>query len=98
MTTRIKESDENLTILRLDGGGIPIYEYKGKPFTGIVYDEEDNGSIAWEEEYNEGYQEGWVKYYYSNGALRQQSKKHNNEIVDGTFKKWDENGHVIESF
>lgn len=94
---RVKELSKDLKVVGLDGGGIVIYHYKERPFSGVVYDEED-GYVAWEVEYKEGYQEGWVKYYFRSGKLRQESKKHNNEIIEGTFKEWDENGNLILSF
>lgn len=95
---RIKESDKDLTISRLDGGGVPIFYYKGKPFTGIVFENEDDGSLSWEEEYENGFQEGWVRYYYKNGKVKQEYKSHNNIELDETFKKWDEDGNLITSF
>ncbi len=95
---RVQENDKDLTIPRLDGGGVPIFYYKGKPFTGIVYEKHKNGLIAWEEEYLEGYQEGWIRYYFENGKLNQESKNHNNMTIDNTFKEWDEDGNLITSF
>lgn len=90
----IKEAE----IDQLDGGGTPIIYFKGKPFTGIVYENEVDGSLAWEEEYLNSYQEGWTKYYYKNGKIKEEYKSHNNKVVEGTFKEWDEKGNLINSF
>ena len=88
---------DEFDIEQLDGGGVPILFYDGKPFTGIVYQLEKDGSLGYEEEYENGYQEGWVRYYHPNGKLEQECKKHLNIMVDGTFKKWDEHGNLIFS-
>ncbi len=96
MALRIKESDPELTIPRLDGGGIPIFHYKGSPFTGIVYENEKDGSLAWEEEYKNGFQEGWIRYYHKNGRIKKEFNMHNNLELEGRI--WDENGNLLESF
>lgn len=99
MSIRIKEGDPKLNIPRLDGGGVPIYHYEGKPFTGVVFKNHKNGSIlAWEEEYENGFQEGWCRYYYPSGKKHLEYKTHNNTEIDGTFKKWDENGNLMLSY
>lgn len=98
MSLRIKIGDSKLKIPRLDGGGVPIYHYEGKPYTGFVFDNHDNGNLAWEEEYQDGYQEGWWRSFYSSGKKKKEYKSHNNKEIDGTFKKWDENGNLILSY
>lgn len=98
MTLKINYKDSNLTIPRLDGGGIPIYDYNGTPFTGIVLRYYDTGELFCEEEYEEGYQEGWFRSYHKNGKKCTEYKAHNNVEYDGTYKKWDENGNLMESF
>lgn len=94
--TRIKQEDLELT--GVDGGGAPMYNYNGKPFTGILLGYEKDGTLAFEEEFENGYQEGWTRYYHPNGKLEQEYKSHNNVTVDGTFKKWDIDGNLIKSF
>ena len=95
MSLRIKEGDSKLSIPRLDGGGVPIFNYEGKPFTGIVFENENDGSLSWEEEYIDGFQEGWYRSFHKNGKIKQQWKAHNNIIISGTHKEWDENGNLI---
>jgi antitoxin component YwqK of YwqJK toxin-antitoxin module len=87
-----------LELTRLDGGGVPIFHYKGKPFTGTVIYYYEDGTLWMEEEYKKGYQEGWVRCYHPNGRLAQEDKLHNNITISGTYKEWDENGNLIESF
>jgi antitoxin component YwqK of YwqJK toxin-antitoxin module len=89
---------EEAEIDRLDGGGVPIIFFQGKPFTGIVYETEADGSIAWEEEYINSYQEGWTRSFHPNGKLAQEYKSHNNKIIENTYKEWDEAGNLINSF
>ena len=95
---RIETENPDLTIDRLDGGGIPVYYYKRKPFTGVVYKNDSNGILSFEEEYNKGFQEGMYTSYHKNGKKKKEYKSHNNDIVKNTFKKWDEDGNLIESF
>ena len=95
---RVKEDDKDLTIPRLDGGGVPVYYYKGEPFTGIVYQNHKNGTLFSEEEYVKGFQEGWIRYYFDNEKIEEECKCHNNDVIDNTFKKWDKNGNLVNSF
>lgn len=93
MTLRIKE--EELELVKLDAGGVPVYHYQGKPFTGVVLIYEDEGWLAVEEEYGNGFQEGWVRIYHENGQLEQEYKMHNNVQIPGSFKEWDKEGNLI---
>lgn len=68
------------------------------PFTGIIFKNRNDGTLAWEEEYKNGFQEGWCRSYYKTGRLAQEYKAHNNEEIDETFKEWDENGNLILSY
>lgn len=95
MSLKIQEGNFKLKIERLDGGGMPIYYYEGKPFTGIVFKNREDGSLAWEEEYIDGFQEGWWRSYYKNGKMNEEYKTHNNNVISGTHKEWDENGNLI---
>lgn len=80
----IKESE--LTCNRLDGGGVPIYYHNGSPFTGIVLRYYDTGELFCEEEYKDGYQEGWFRSYHKNGKKYTEYKAHNNVEYNGTYK------------
>ncbi|WP_299223501.1 hypothetical protein [uncultured Psychroserpens sp.] len=96
MNLRIKEED--LELIGIDSGGNEILHYQGGPFTGIMYKNADNESLAYEVEFQNGYREGRVKYYHSNGQLQEEYQLHDNIVVDGTFKSYDEEGNLIESF
>jgi antitoxin component YwqK of YwqJK toxin-antitoxin module len=92
-TLRIKEED--LKLIGFDGGGSGMYYYQGKPFTGIMLGY-DNGVLYVEREYQNGYEEGWCRYYYKNGQKEEEYKIHNNIIIDGTYKEWGEDGNLID--
>jgi antitoxin component YwqK of YwqJK toxin-antitoxin module len=94
MRINLKEAETE----KLDGGGVPIIFYKGKPFTGIVYENFDDGTLGREEEYIDSYQEGWTRYYFRDGKIAKEYKSHNNNVIEGTFKEWDEKGNLINSF
>lgn len=93
---RIKEED--LELVGVDSGGSPILYYQRKPFTGICLTYEDAGWLSLEEEYQNGYLEGWTRFYYENGQIEQEYQLHNNVVVAGTLKKYDENGTFIGGF
>lgn len=93
---RVKETDPELLFINLDGGGSPIYKYKGQYFTGIVEDYLD-GILNYEAEYENGYLEGWVRCYYPNGVLEEERKMHNNVLITGTYKEFDRDGNLIHS-
>lgn len=90
----IRKNSEQLELWYFDGGGIPVYRYNGVPFTGIV-EEYDNGVLYAEDEYVNGFQEGWMRVYHQNGQLQIEVKKHNNDPIVGTYKEYSENGTLI---
>jgi antitoxin component YwqK of YwqJK toxin-antitoxin module len=94
ITIKIKE--ERLTLIRLDGGGLPVYNYKGKPFTGFIieYFPSKMGVIESEIEYTNGYQEGVQRAFYEDGKLESEIYTKNN-MLDGTNKIWDKEGNLI---
>ncbi len=94
----LRVQEEESEIPQLDGGGVPVYNYKGKPFTGVVFKKRQDGSLAWEQEYQNGFQEGWCRSYHKNGKKAQEYQAHNNLEIDNTFKKWDEDGKLLASF
>ncbi|MEE4000006.1 hypothetical protein V1T75_06610 [Tenacibaculum sp. FZY0031] len=87
---RIREEDLNL--FSMDGGGSPILYYQGKPFTGFCLTYEEEGWLSGEEEYVNGYQEGWVRDYYKNGQLESEYKMSNNKLVPNTSRDFNEDG------
>lgn len=94
--TTIKIKEEKLTLIRLDGGGLPVYNYKGKPFTGFIIEYFPNkmGVIESEIEYTNGYQEGVEREFYENGNMKYEFHTKNN-MLDGVTKRWDEDGNLI---
>ncbi|HEX2629945.1 MAG TPA: hypothetical protein VHM26_13060 [Chitinophagaceae bacterium] len=90
---RIKYDDLEMT--GIDGGGEPTYSYNGIPFTGIMIEDDVDGPF--EQEYENGYLEGWFRSYYKNGNKKEEYKSHNNILVAGTYKSWDEQGNLTGS-
>lgn len=97
MTLRINIDDDDMSMTHLDGGGVPILYYKGKPFTGVVYETYDNGDVSSEEEYKDSYQEGQKTTYYENGQIDESYNRHHNLVIKGTYKHYDESGNLILS-
>ena len=93
---RVNENDPNLKFINLDGAGLPIYKYKGEFFTGIVEDYV-NEVLNYEAEYQDGYLEGWVRFYHPNGILETEKKLHYNMVVPGTYKRFDEEGNLVHT-
>lgn len=56
---KLRVRDEDLEFAGIDGGGIAMYTYQGKPFTGIIEDYffENEEQLASETEYLDGYQQ-----------------------------------------
>jgi len=86
----LRVKDTELELIRFDGGGMPVYNYQGKPFTGVRTVIDKNGKVCVEEEYENGFQEGWTRYFFENGQLETEFKSHNNQVVENTYKEWDE--------
>ena len=87
---RIKEED--LEFVNIDGGGIPIYNYQGKPFTGILLEYYDD--ILYREiEYIHGYQDGIEISYNESGQIEYKYYLKNNKL-HGVCKNWDEQGNL----
>ena len=94
-TLRVK--DEDLEFIDIDGGGIPIYHYQGKPFTGIIVDYFfGTNIIAGETEYINGYQEGVDRVYYENGKIEYECFKKDNKL-HGIYRDWDKEGNLIST-
>jgi len=93
---RINEDD--LEMAGIDGGGTPVWHYKGKPFTGTLFCNEDDGSLSYEQECQEGFEEGLYQSYYPNGNTREKYQIHNNRVVSNTHQEWDEDGKLLASW
>ena len=73
---KLSIKEEDLEFVGIDGGGIPIYNNKGKPFTGIIEDYFfDTAILAAETEYIKGYQDGLVRGFYKNGDMEYECYK-----------------------
>lgn len=93
----LRVKDEDLEFIGIDGGGIPIYHYQGKPFTGIIVDYFTGSNIvAGETEYINGYRDGVDREYYENGKIQYEFNSKNNKL-HGICKDWDENGNLLST-
>lgn len=54
-------NDDDLQFETIDAGGGSIYSYHGQPLTGIIEEYYDNGNLAGEMEYKNGYCDGIVR-------------------------------------
>lgn len=92
---KLRVKDEDLEFSGVDGGGIAMYTYQGKPFTGIIEDYFfDTGKLAGETEYVDGYQDGIETTYYQNGKIAAYIVSRNNKL-HGECKSWDDAGNLI---
>lgn len=92
---KLRVKDEDLEFINVDGGGMPIYHYQGKPFTGILLEYYDN--ILYRElEFVNGYEEGFERKYYENGRIASECYCKDNQPY-GIGRAWDENGNLIVS-
>lgn len=99
MSLRVLEKD--LELVGIDSGGSEMLHYQGKPFTGIKIDSDTENNIEYlcmEIEFQNGYREGWERYYHPKGQLENEYYLHNNEVKTGTYKEYDENGKLTRSF
>lgn len=92
-TLRIREED--LEFIDIDGGGIPIYNYQGIPFTGLLLEYYDN-TFYREIEYINGYQDGIERVFYENGNIKHEFHSKNNKL-HGICKDWDEQGNLLST-
>lgn len=88
---RINEKD--LKFVDIDGGGIPIYNYKGKPFTGILL-EYYNNELYKELGYVDGYQDGIERVFYEDNKIKHEYYLKNN-LLHGICKNWDIEGNLV---
>ncbi len=94
---KINYDDPDLEEAGLDIGGGIIYNYQGAPFTGVLQFSYPNGNSQTEIKCVNGYPEGVWREYYENGQMMEESYiKYNLDY--GLFKRWDENGNLIDQF
>ncbi len=77
-------------------GGVEALLYNGQPFTGIAQFYTEDGILYGEDEYHEGYQEGWKRFYFPNGQLQSEYKTHNNDRISNTWSEFDEDGNILK--
>ncbi len=90
---RIKEED--LELVGVDSRATEILYYNGKPFTGVCLIYEKEGWLSVEKEFENGFQQGWIRDFYQNGQVETELKMDNNVIVEGTFIAFNENGDPL---
>jgi antitoxin component YwqK of YwqJK toxin-antitoxin module len=78
----------------LDFDDDQVFHYQGMPFTGVAYEEEQDGGIS-ETAYVEGLQEGTSRVRYSSGALKSEAAFYRG-VGHGRARKFRENG-TLES-
>lgn len=94
----LRVNNEDLILKGVDSGGSPILYYKDNPFTGVALTYEDGGWLSLEEEFQNGYLEGWIKSYFENGQLEEEYYLHNNEVKEGTYNQYDEQGNKLNIY
>ena len=70
--------------------------YKGKPFTGILYELFPDGTLHYEEEHNNGFPCGYRKIWWRNGNKKLEIIYPNSKEATGKQTEWYENGSLKE--
>jgi hypothetical protein len=71
-----------------------VYLLDGKPFTGVGYEANDDGTIISEMEFHNGIQHGTTRGYYSTGQIKRETQFECN-IRHGLARTWDEVGDLV---
>lgn len=77
--------------------GTPYWEHEEHPFTGILVCHDHRGRLTFEKECRNGFEEGWNCSFHPNGKINTEYMVVDNQIVEKTFKRWDENGKYLGS-
>ncbi|MCL2327901.1 MAG: hypothetical protein FWC39_05235 [Bacteroidetes bacterium] len=72
-----------------------VYFYEEKPYTGMVYEKYENGSIGLWGELKNGKREGVWTYWYRSGTKKRETTFVNNQ-KEGTTYYWHENGSLAK--
>lgn len=83
----IEESDRDFTHI---GYG---YQYKGRPFTGVLYRMHKDDSLAMIAFFWKGHREGTERFWYDNGAVFS-VQPYKDGLPHGDWKQWYANGRV----
>lgn len=93
----LRVHEDELTAIGFDGQSL-IWAYNGERFTGIMLCFENDGTLSYEQECTNGYQDGWCRAYHPNGRKSEEYELLHNHVVSGTYKEWDENGNLTGSW
>lgn len=86
----VEETDPGLEYAGHDEGGGAIYRYNGLPFTGVIICRYSDGTMFQEISHVNGYENGLMREYDSNGNLRLEFYSKLNRHY-GPTTEWDEN-------
>jgi antitoxin component YwqK of YwqJK toxin-antitoxin module len=89
-----EEEDAVFEFMDVDNAGGVVYNYQGKPFSGIIEHYVDNVLVA-EEEFTDGHIGGIQRKYYNNGQIQTEYYKYFGRM-DKYYKSWDENGNLLQ--
>ncbi len=87
-----EEEDETFEFIDVDDAGNVVYNYKGKPFSGII-EHYGEGKLVGEEEFIDGHLGGLQRDYFENGKVKSEYYEYYSRL-DGDFKIWDEKGNL----
>ena len=66
----------------------------GTPYTGIIIDYYDDGSIEGERTFKDGLLDGPFKHYNENGIVDMKGTYNNYGKMEGCFKSYEQNGEI----
>jgi antitoxin component YwqK of YwqJK toxin-antitoxin module len=89
-----KDVDKVLEFMDVDNAGGPVYNYKKKPFTGIIESFYENGNLMDEVEFTNGHIGGVLRKYFENGQMKTEYHKYYGK-PEGDWKTWDDQGNLI---
>ena len=89
-----KDVDNILDMVDVDNAGGPVYQYKRKPFSGIIQAFFENGNLMDEAEFTDGHIGGVQREYYKNGQMKSEYFKYFAK-PEGDWRGWDEQGNLL---
>lgn len=69
------------------------FTYNGEPFTGVAFEQFDDGSIKSEFEYRDGREHGVAREFYTDGSVKSETH-YRNGGPHGVDREWYENGKL----
>lgn len=88
---------DDIEIANIDGGGGNVYHCQNQPFTGTIVEYNSVGILVGEFTIVNGSKKGRKVLYYDNGQIMQESFESYNRPY-GLYKKWDEQGNLLEEY